>query len=250
VLVDHARRAGAVFDFGVQVVGEHRDAAGAVDGVRVHGTDERRVRVERASLVIAADGRGSLVARDVASRVLTDKRHAGSYLYGYWAGLPTDGYEWFYQPGLTAGAIPTNDGLTAVFVGGRPSVLDAAVRTDGPRGVFERRATSTGLGDRLAEAHRVGTLRFVHSLPPGYLRTAHGPGWALVGDAGHWLDPISTHGITAALRDAALLSQAILRTEPGTAERGAALAHYQDVRDHLSTPMLEITDEIATEKLR
>jgi 2-polyprenyl-6-methoxyphenol hydroxylase-like FAD-dependent oxidoreductase len=56
---------------------------------------------------------------------------------------------------------------------------------------------------------------------------------------------MSTHGMTSALRDAALLAEAIVPTVPGTTERDAALAHYQDVRDRLSVPMLEITDEIA-----
>jgi 2-polyprenyl-6-methoxyphenol hydroxylase-like FAD-dependent oxidoreductase len=245
VLVDHARDAGAVFDFGARVVGVHRDASGAVAGVRVRDPRERDVRIERAALVIAADGRGSGVARDVAATVSTAAYHASSFLYGYWAGLPTDGYEWFYRPGVTAGAIPTNDGLTAVFVAGSPAVLDADVRAEGSARAFERRATDVGLGDRLAGAERVGALRFVHSLPPGYLRRAYGPGWALVGDAGHWLDPMSTHGMTSALRDAALLAEAIVPTVPGTTERDAALAHYQDVRDRLSVPMLEITDEIA-----
>ena len=26
-----------------------------------------------------------------------------------------DGYRWYYRPGLSVGAIPTNDGLTCVF---------------------------------------------------------------------------------------------------------------------------------------
>ncbi len=44
---------------------------------------------------------------------------------------------------------------------------------------------------------------------PGYVRQAHGPGWALVGDAGSFLDPLSTHGITDALRDAEILARCL-----------------------------------------
>jgi 2-polyprenyl-6-methoxyphenol hydroxylase-like FAD-dependent oxidoreductase len=51
--------------------------------------------------------------------------------------------------------------------------------------------------------------------------------------------------MTAALRDAALLAQAVIATNPGRPERRAALAHYQDVRDRLSAPMVVATDEIA-----
>src|SRR5919202_7096005 len=45
---------------------------------------------------------------------------------------------------------------------------------------------------------------------PGYIRSCGGPGWALVGDAGYYKDPITAHGITDALRDAELLARAIL----------------------------------------
>ena len=56
--------------------------------------------------------------------------------------------------------------------------------------------------------------------PPGCARSPGGPatsgarwgpGWALVGDAGYWKDPISAHGLTDALRDAELLARAVAR---------------------------------------
>ena len=99
--------------------------------------------------------------------------------------------------------------------------------------------TPEGFHDRLAGGTRVGPLRRVHALPPGYLRQASGPGWALVGDAGHWLDPISTHGMTAGLRDADLLSAALLAGGPD-------LPGYSAQRDRLSLPMLDLTDRIAS----
>jgi len=83
-------------------------------------------------------------------------------------------------------------------------------------------------------------------LPPGYLRRAYGPGWALVGDAGHWIDPISTHGMTAALRDAELLSQAVISAPLGGPRLQFALAGYQATRDRLSLPMLQVTEKIAS----
>jgi flavin-dependent dehydrogenase len=75
---------------------------------------------------------------------------------------------------------------------------------------------------------------------PGFLRPAWGPGWALVGDAGYFKDPITAHGITDALRDAELLADAVTR---GTE---AALAEYQSRRDDLSVGLFSITDEIAS----
>jgi flavin-dependent dehydrogenase len=73
----------------------------------------------------------------------------------------------------------------------------------------------------------------------GHLRRCQGPRWALVGDAGYFKDPITAHGITDALRDAELLSGAVLGTRPG------GLSAYQQLRDRLSMPLFEVTAEIA-----
>ena len=74
----------------------------------------------------------------------------------------------------------------------------------------------------------------------GYLRPAWGAGWALVGDAGYFKDPITAHGISDALRDAELLARAI----EGGAD--ADFAAYQTIRDELSLPLFEYADEIAS----
>ena len=97
---------------------------------------------------------------------------------------------------------------------------------------------SPGLADEVAAA-RIVTRPIGFAGLPGYLRAAHGPGWALVGDAGYFKDPITAHGITDALRDAVLLSDAVAA---GTA---AAFARYQAARDEMSVPLLEATDALA-----
>jgi flavin-dependent dehydrogenase len=78
----------------------------------------------------------------------------------------------------------------------------------------------------------------------GYLRRAYGPGWALVGDAGYFKDPITAHGITDALRDAELLAHAVERGL-GLRDEAAHLAAYQAERDRLSLPLFEVAQEIA-----
>jgi flavin-dependent dehydrogenase len=74
----------------------------------------------------------------------------------------------------------------------------------------------------------------------GFLRQAFGPGWALVGDAGYFKDPLTAHGITDALRDAELLANA------ATAGRVAAFEDYAATRDALSIPLFEVSDAIAS----
>ena len=60
------------------------------------------------------------------------------------------------------------------------------------------------------------------------------------------MDPLSTHGMTDALRDAELLARAVRSApEPGPAQ-AAALWNYRQVRDRLSGPMLAAVERIAS----
>jgi 2-polyprenyl-6-methoxyphenol hydroxylase-like FAD-dependent oxidoreductase len=79
------------------------------------------------------------------------------------------------------------------------------------------------------------------------MRKPWGNGWALVGDAGYFKDPLSTHGMTDALRDAELLSRALLAIVRG-AEETEALAEYQATRDALSLPLFDVVDTIASQQ--
>ena len=74
----------------------------------------------------------------------------------------------------------------------------------------------------------------------GFFRQSSGPGWALIGDAGYFKDPITAHGMTDALIDAELLARAAAE---GT-ER--ALANYQLARDARATGLFDVTDAIAS----
>ncbi len=81
---------------------------------------------------------------------------------------------------------------------------------------------------------------------PGFLRRAHGDGWALVGDAGYFKDPLTSHGLTDALRDAELLARAIITAATGQAAEEVALGTYQATRDRLSERLFATTDAIAS----
>jgi 2-polyprenyl-6-methoxyphenol hydroxylase-like FAD-dependent oxidoreductase len=64
------------------------------------------------------------------------------------------------------------------------------------------------LADIMAGAQRVGPIRVVDRWH-GYFREAAGPGWALLGDAGHFKDPTPGQGIADAMRHAFALADAI-----------------------------------------
>jgi len=217
---------------------------GRVVGVRLIRPDGSG-RTLRARHVIGADGIASVVARQVGAEVLRRGRHASAVLYRYHDALPTDGYEWFYAPGTGAGLIPTNGGQTCTFVGTTPLRMREA-RRSGAEEAFATllREAGRSLADRTLEARPVGRL---HGWAghPGFLRRVHGPGWALVGDAGYYKDPITTHGMTDALRDAQLLADAVVAAASGRTHERMAMARYQSIRDRLSHRLFEATEAVA-----
>jgi 2-polyprenyl-6-methoxyphenol hydroxylase-like FAD-dependent oxidoreductase len=245
LLGDADEEAGAEVRYGTAVTDLAFDAAGRVVGV--HLTDGRgNTRTEAAGLVVGADGRDSLVAGRVGARTVASGAHAPAYLYGYWPGTGVDGYHWHYGDGLSAGVIPTNDDLACVFVGAPPGVIAAAMRRRRPaeaqRGLLRR---FDGTLDGLADVPPHGSVRFFRGLPARLYRP-HGPGWALVGDAGWWKDPLSTHGITDALRDAEVLADAVVAGAGSTAAARVALAGYQAQRDAVARAMHPVVDRLAS----
>jgi 2-polyprenyl-6-methoxyphenol hydroxylase-like FAD-dependent oxidoreductase len=242
ILVDAAAAAGADVRFGLTVTGLSRDRTGRPDGVvaRTRGRSSMRIP---ARLVVGADGIRSTIARLVDAPVLRSGTAAAAFTYGYWNDLPTDGYEWIFRPEATAGVIPTNDGLACVFVSaGPPGIGRGGVPVI--REIVGRSAPE--LADRLAAATRPDRT-WTFPGRPGHMRQAWGPGWALVGDAGYYRDPIGAHGLTDALRDAELLARAIIATHDGGTEN-EALAEYQSTRDMLSHTMFDVVDTVATHR--
>ncbi len=245
LLVDAAEEAGARFRFGWAVTDLARDRAGRVVGVVLRDPGGAG-RVEKARLVVGADGRGSVVAARVAAPIIAAGAHVGAYAYGYWPAGDLDGYHWYYGDGLSAGAIPTNDGLACVFVGGPAAVVAAATRHRRPlAGQRELLARLDGRLAARAAAPPDGPVRVFRGMP-ARLRRPYGPGWALVGDSGWWKDPLSTHGITAALHDAELLAAAVVAGAASDRAAELALADYQERRDRLAVPMHHIVDRLAS----
>ncbi len=243
ILVDAARDAGVETRFGVTVTGLRRDRDGRVIGVV--GRDGSGSRFAAAArLTVGADGMGSKVAHLAGARVERASIHAAAVVYGYWHGLPDDRYQLFYRPGVAAGAFPTTEGQTCVFV----AVPRRQFRSETRGGVAQAypRLLARAAPGAFEDATLLqGRLR-VFSARPGFFRRAYGPGWALVGDAGYFKDPITSHGLTDALRDAELLARAIVSAACGEASEEEALAAYQRTRDFLSARLLAITDAIAS----
>jgi flavin-dependent dehydrogenase len=247
LLADAAAEAGAELQFGVYVIELMRDANGRVTGVVGRDRDGRRV-VATAPLTVGADGIRSVVASEVGAPVIRTATHPGSaFLYGYWDGLPVEGYEWLYAPGVSGGLIPTNDGRTGVFVGTTPARMKEILRAGDSRGPFSTllELLSPAVAERVRAARGPEGRRGFAGMP-GYVRQSWGPGWALVGDAGSFEDPLSTHGITDALREAELLATAVIDMRDGVLTEATALAGYQQARDALSARLYAAIEAIAS----
>jgi flavin-dependent dehydrogenase len=238
VLVDAARESGAQVEHGLRMMDLMFANDQRVEGVVLRSPGEEPVSV-RAEIVIGADGVRSPVARLSGARSYRMAKNSSRVIYGFFTGLERSAFHWHYRPGLGAGVIPTNDGLTLVFAAMNEERFLNEIHSD-LETAFRRVILdcAPGLSECLSSIERVEPFHGFCGIR-GYLRQSFGPGWALVGDAGYFKDPITAHGITDALRDAELLSRAVAR---GTE---SALFEYQETRDRLSAELFDITDAIA-----
>jgi 2-polyprenyl-6-methoxyphenol hydroxylase-like FAD-dependent oxidoreductase len=242
ILAHAATEAGAEVRIGHRVRGLLRTATGRVSGVT--GVDSEGAPFSiRARFVVGADGIHSTIARLVEAPVEHRASFATTSTYGYWTGAEIDGYEWIFRPDASGGIIPTNDNQVVVFANataerigrGGIRVIESILRSSAP-----------DLAERLASARPPGGTRLFRA-PRGFLRRAWGGGWALVGDAGYFKDPLGAHGMTDALRDAELLARALIAVHQG-ADETVALAEYQHIRDSLSLPFFTVVDAISSHR--
>ena len=196
--------------------------------------------------MVGADGRQSVVADRVAAPVLAAGSGVGSYVYGYWPCADPHGYHWYYGDHVSAGVIPTNDGLACVFAGGSAARSLPGRRDPRPAEVLRSRLAvlDPGLAD-LTATPAAGGLRWFRGLAPR-VRQPIGDGWALVGDAGSWMDPLSTHGMTDAMRDAESLARAVVSGAGSRRAATGAMEAFQHQRDRVALRMHPVVDRLAS----
>jgi flavin-dependent dehydrogenase len=238
LLVDAALEAGAEVRHGVALCELQFAPNGRVTGALLRDANGACMTV-RSDIVIGADGRQSTVAKLVKAKTCIEGLNASGIVFGYYEQLNWDGLHWHFTENAAAGVIPTNS-AHCVFAAVPAAKFGATFRGDVMSGFLRVLETNCpGLRADVERGVLNGRLRGFGGVR-GYLRECHGPGWALVGDAGYFKDPLTAHGITDALRDAELLTRA---AAIGSAE---ALKAYQRERDALSLPFLRITDAIAS----
>jgi 2-polyprenyl-6-methoxyphenol hydroxylase-like FAD-dependent oxidoreductase len=201
---------------------------GRVSGVRFR-TPAGTMAAEKSRLVIGADGMRSKVAQLVGSPVTINDPLATCIYYSGWAGLGT-GFEMRERQGRWLATIPTNDGVTLIltyFPQQEFAVVKndpyknhlAAIQASAPE-VFDQLATS----DQVVRLHGTGDQR-------NFFRQPWGPGWALVGDAGHHEDSITARGITNAFIQAELLCEEVAGNLDSEKQLATALSRFSERRD-------------------
>jgi 2-polyprenyl-6-methoxyphenol hydroxylase-like FAD-dependent oxidoreductase len=239
ILVDAARAAGADVRHNVVLSSLHFGAENRVTGASLRNSAGHEVAVS-CEMVIGADGRQSTVAKLVNAETLSESKSASGSVYGYFEALHRDGFHWHFANQAAASIIPTNASRHCVVASVPDWAFSDVFRGDVEAGFLRVLAlNSQQLHDDVRNARLVGRFRGFPGRR-GFFRQAHGAGWALVGDAGYFKDPLTAHGITDSLRDAELLARAVCDARP------QAFHTYQDMRDALSKKLFDITDAIAS----
>jgi 2-polyprenyl-6-methoxyphenol hydroxylase-like FAD-dependent oxidoreductase len=241
LLVDAAAKAGAEIREGYAVE-ELVTQDGRVVGIRGH-SGSGDMAVERASVVVGADGRNSIVAETVTPDKYNERPPLMAPYYAYWSDLPMNGrFETYVRPSRGFAAAQTHDGLTMI-VGGWPHAEFETIRKDIEGNYLKLFDSVPEFAERIRGAKRES--RFAGLPTPNFFRKPHGPGWALVGDAGYLKDPVTAQGINDAFRDAERCAQALDETFTGARSFDDAMGDYQRERDEQALPMYDFTCQLA-----
>ena len=241
LLVDAASEAGAEVreHFTVEeIVVEDGRALG------IKGRTKQGAFIERAAVVVGADGRNSAVAETVRPEQYDEKPPLLAAYYTYWSGLPMDGrFESYIRDKRGFAAAPTHDGLTLI-IAGWPYAEFAENRKDIEGNYMKTIATAPAFADRLRGARR--EAGFAGAAVPNYFRKPYGPGWVLAGDAGYNRDFITAQGIMDAFLDAELCVNALDESFSGKRAFDSAMADYRRTRDTRVKAMFDFTCQLAT----
>jgi len=242
MLVEAARQAGAEVREKYQVE-ELLVEDGRVIGIRGREKGATAASVERSAFVVGADGKHSVVAKAVAAAVTKETGPLSLAAYTYWDGVQVEGGEMYSRPGFSVGLWPTNDHFVMSYVAWPVSEF-ARVRDDIEAAMLHA-FDEVGIGERFRDARRAEKVRATTDTP-NRIRKPFGAGWALVGDAGLVMDPLTGQGISHAFLEAELLTDAIVSFVRGAATEERALAAYARQRDRHVRPMYDFTARLAS----
>jgi flavin-dependent dehydrogenase len=221
-------------------------AEGRVVGARLQDANGRPIE-DSAAVVVGADGMWSPVARAAGAATDVEQPSLTCGYYAYWAGVPTEGVEFYVRHGRDILVFPTHDGLTCIWAGRSHGNWDT-YRKDVEGTYHEIIGLAPSLAERLRSSQQVSPFKGTSKLPNFY-RQSFGKGWALVGDAAYHRDPLTGMGIGDAFLGAQLLADALADGLPNDAAcLDSSLATYQSAFRDRTMPIFEYTLKSASLK--
>ncbi|OLB80863.1 MAG: FAD-dependent oxidoreductase [Actinobacteria bacterium 13_2_20CM_2_71_6] len=207
-------------------------------GVRLRG-DTGQEYEERARLVVGADGMRSTIAEKVGAPLTVEDPLMTCTWYSYWTGVPAV-FELYEAPDRWVGSVPTNDGATLITTYFPQAEFDRVRKNTEAEYLANVAQTAPDLYERMIAGERVERLRGTGD-QRNFFRQAYGPGWALVGDAGHHKDSITARGISDAFLQAELLVESIGDRLHDEAALTKALRRYARQRDSQLSDIYQTT---------
>ncbi|MEU8266040.1 FAD-dependent oxidoreductase [Sphaerisporangium sp. NPDC049002] len=169
---------------------------------------------EKAKVVVGADGRGSLVARQAGAATTFDAGAMRCTFHAYWEGvapLPAPALELWHDDGHVLQVGPCDGDRWVVMLSAPVEEYDA-LRHDGRGGTgtgYEQRLLAIpAMADRLRRARRASPVYGSKNLRNFHRRPA-GPGWRLAGDAYCHKDPLFGAGIADGCAAAQVLADTV-----------------------------------------
>ncbi|MBV8861314.1 MAG: FAD-dependent monooxygenase [Mycobacterium sp.] len=223
LLVDAAAAAGADVRTGLRVTGLITED-GRVIGVNtaagpIHGR-----------LVVGADGRHSTVASLVGAREYDVTPAGKMFAWAYFEDVcDREERARIGRRGARVFLASPTDGDLYMAATGIDTAKQAEFHADRDANFTAGLQAWPELADVVAGGRRVGPIRVLTNWH-GYFRESAGPGWVLVGDAGHFKDPTPGQGIGDAFRQAARLARSI-EDGLGNTSPDAAMQRWWQWRD-------------------
>lgn len=241
ILVEAAEAAGVSYQPQTMLVDLLRDGERVCGAVVQDGGGQRRVLPAR--VVVGADGPASTVAKLVGAPHYHEAPAQQVTVWGYWSGMQSDCLRFYTRPGL--GLYYGTTQVDQVLVGvnwAMPAYKALAV--DAKVDYYARIAElDPELSERLHHATLTEPLR--KGSTRNFLRVPCGPGWALVGDAGHKKDPCTAQGISDAFIDADECAAVIDHGLRGEEDLAVGLAAWHAARDARLVPLHQMTIQMA-----
>lgn len=246
-LLDTAVAAGAETRFGERLTGllGAGSVTDPIQGVELEGGEQIEAR-----WVLGADGRASTVASLLGLEKQRQVEGEIGIMLAYWRGLPeSDSFRVEVLESMSLSWGQCEDDVSILMLG-VPAEQTRGNAEQRQRLFIESLDRFEWFDPRLlAGGEQVSPIRVApETMLRGFFRQASGPGWALIGDAGHFKHPATAQGISDAIEQALYVANALTTDEDLSAYEAwrdeRAREHYEWSFDYSRLPRPEVAHPV------